>query len=135
MYANVDDVADRLGRPISDPLEERQVSAWIRDVEGSILARVPNLAENTIDGSLSLGVLTKIIANAVVRKIQNPDGLTSTTVSVDDGSVTKRRDGYRGGDPLELTDGEWAQILPVPNPHGWSTRPSFEPDRVPFWRL
>ena len=130
-YVNATDVADRLGRPISDPLEVKQVNAWIADVEATIVARVPDLADRIADGTVLLDTVVRNVANAVIRKIHNPDGLTSTTVSVDDGSVTKRRDGYHGGDPLALTDLEWAQLLPAAAAVGWSTRPAFEPDYAP----
>lgn len=132
LYTTVSDVATRLGRPLSGP-EEAQVGAWIQDVEETIRARIVDLDDRVIEGVPPFGIVTKVVAGAVLRKLHNPDGLTSKTVSVDDGSVTTRRDGYRGGDPLSLTDEEWAELMPASASGAWSVRPGFVAEPPVCW--
>src|SRR5690625_6864401 len=91
-YANVQDVADRLGRPITDASEIKQVNAWISDVELIIKARIRNLDELVAGGEIDAGILTSVIAGVVVRKVQKPEGYRSTTRSLDDWSETRKRD-------------------------------------------
>ena len=111
-YANVQDVADRLGRPITDAAEIKQVNAWISDVELIIKARIRDLDELVAGGEIDAGILTSVIAGAVVRKVQNPEGYRSTTRSLDDWSETRTRDREVSDGALRLTDDEWALLIP-----------------------
>lgn len=125
MYANLTDVADRLGRPISDPLEVTQVNAWLADTEAIIRARIPDLDQRVEDGDLSADVVRMVMTNAVVRKALNPTGKQNERV--DDYSYGLTEDAARGD--LFLTDAEWDLITPVAMTGAFSTRPGFEPDR------
>lgn len=132
-YADVSDVALRLGRPISEPLEVAQVEVWLDDVESIIEARFLRsglvLADQVDDNDPTLATIVRIEAEAVVRRIQNPVfGLTSVTRSVDDASVTERREGetYSGW----LIDADWEDLFPTVNSQAFSTRPGFETDAV-----
>src|SRR5690606_19112557 len=109
-----------------------QWQAWLDRVERAIVRRFARsglvLADEITAGRLSAQDVADVEVAAVVRKITNPTGLTSVTRSVDDASVTTRREGEdtRGG--LELTDAEWASLLPGAAPDAFSTRPTFEAD-------
>ena len=77
VYANLSDVSTRLGRPITDSTEISQVNAWLADVEALILARIPDLTARVAAASPSVDVVVMIEANAVIRKVKNPDGKVS----------------------------------------------------------
>ncbi|MGO1562110.1 MAG: Gp19/Gp15/Gp42 family protein [Actinomycetaceae bacterium] len=125
MYATLTDVADRLGRPISDPLEIKQVTAWISDIESIVRARVPDLDDRIADGSPSADVVRMVVTNAVVRKSLNPTGKQNERI--DDYSYGLTEDAARG--ELFLTDAEWDLLTPSVMTGAFSTRPGFDPDR------
>ena len=130
-YADVTDVATRLGRPISTAEEIAQVSAWLEDVEATIVARFLRaglvLADQIALDDPSLATVVRIESAAVIRKMENPTGITSVTRSIDDASVTERREGATTSS-LGLLDAEWQDLLPGSVGGAFSTRPSFEPD-------
>src|SRR6478735_3964414 len=107
-YAVLADVATRLGRPITDSNEVAQVEAWLGDVESLILARIPDLADWVAGGVPSEAVVKMVEANAVVRKVKNPDGKQNERI--DDYSYGLNADAARGD--LFLTDAEWALLEP-----------------------
>lgn len=118
-YATVTDVSTRLGRPITDPLEVAQVQAWLSDVENLILARIPTLAVLVAAGSPTASVVAAVEANAVIRKIKNPDGYSSETI--DDYTYRRNEDARRG--ELFLTDAEWALLFPDAGGGAFTIRP------------
>jgi hypothetical protein len=122
-YANVSDVSTRLGRPISTADEIGQVNAWLEDVEALITARIPTLATLVAAGTPSTALVVMVEANAVVRKVKNPDGLSSETV---DDYTYRRNDDARRGE-LFLTDDEWVLLMPTSG-GAFSVSPFFEPD-------
>lgn len=129
-YASVQDVADRLGRPITSKVETAQVNAWLADVEAEIEARFAreglNLADQMASGMPSLATIVRVESTAVVRRIQQPaPGRTSSTRSIDDGSVTDRWES--GADPWAITDGEWDLLLPRVLPDAFSTPMRYTP--------
>lgn len=135
-FASIDDVSTRLGRPITDPLEVAQVTAWLEDVESIILRRIPDLDARVTAGNPPAATVVRVEANAVIRKIRNPDGKVSETID----DYTYRLGGDARRSDLFLTDDEWSEILPVVISGAFSTRPGFEPDRggyVPLnaWEL
>jgi|SRR5690625_196910 len=123
-YANLTDVADRLGRPISDPGEVKQVNAWIGDVEAIIRARIPDLDERIASGVPATEVVTMVVTNAVVRKALNPTGKQNERI--DDYSYGLTADAARGD--LFLTDAEWELLLPASGTGAFSVRPGFKSD-------
>lgn len=125
MYANLSDVADRLGRPITDELEVKQINAWIGDVEAIIRTRIPDLEDRITAGVPSLEVVGMVVTNAVVRKALNPTGKQNERI--DDYSYGLTEDAARGD--LFLTAAEWELLLPASGTGAFSVRPSFEPDR------
>ena len=124
-FANLTDVADRLGRPISDPDEVKQVNAWIADVEVIIRSRIPDIDDQIGDGALSADVVTMVTTNAVVRKALNPTGKQNERI--DDYSYGLTEDAARGD--LFLTEAEWGLLMPVSASGAFSVRPGFDPDR------
>ena len=130
-YAVLNDVAVRLGRPIIKAEEIAQVGAWLTDIESVIVARFTRagliLAAQVALDNPSIATLIRVEAATVIRKMSNPTGLTSVTRSVDDASVTERRDGATASG-LGLLDEEWEQLLPDSTSGAFSTRPGFLTD-------
>lgn len=125
-YASVADVAAELGRPV--PTDEPTVAQWERwlaRVENQILARIPDLHARVAAGSPTADLVADVEATAVARKALNPEGLRSTTRSIDDASVTKTVDQARSAGELELTDDEWDLLLPRPVRGAFTIRPEW----------
>lgn len=107
-YATVEDVAARLGRPIATDSEIAQVEAWLSDVELIVRSRIPNLSDLVTAGNPSHQVVVMVESNAVIRKIQNPDGKASERI--DDYYYQLDANAARGD--LFLTDIEWDLLMP-----------------------
>jgi hypothetical protein len=133
-YAIVADVERELGRSATSPAESDQWSAWLGRVERSITRRFVDvglvLADEISAGTVNTEDLKDVEVAAVLRKIHNPTGVTSVTRSVDDASVTTRREGDgEGADPLVPTAAEWSALLPGRQAVGaFTIRPGFVPD-------
>jgi len=108
----VSDVEVRYGRTLTTA-EAAQVGAWIDDLEGDILERIPLLEALIVAGRPSLSTLRKVLTSAIIRHLDNPKGLKSRTVAIDDYSTTEQPwiQGTPGGGP-ELTDEDWLKLLP-----------------------
>lgn len=131
-YANVTDVQIRLGRPITSAAEIAQVTAWLTDVEALIKVRIPDLDQRVALGQIDEAIVALVEAQAVVRKVKNPDGKQNERI--DDYSYGLNTDAARGD--LFLTDEEWALLLPVSATGAFTIRPFGEPSsRVPHWWL
>jgi hypothetical protein len=126
-YATVADVEVRYGRPLTAS-ESAQVSAWIEDLEAEILERVPLLEDLILAGRPTTGTLKRVVAGAVIRKLQNPEGLRTTTVAIDDYSTTKTVDSANSTGWLGLTDDEWSLLLPGSSGDAFTIRPYGVPD-------
>lgn len=125
-YASVADVAAELGRPVpTDDPTIAQWGRWLTRVENQILARIPDLHARVLAGSPTAALVADVEATAVARKALNPEGLRSTTRSIDDGSVTKTIDQARSAGELELTDDEWDLLLPRPVRGAFTIRPEW----------
>ena len=128
-YAIVDDVATRLGRPITAEAEVAQVDAWLSDIEATILARIPDLRARVENGTIPLGTVVMVEANAVVRKALNPEGLRtrSTLQTIDDGTVqnTSTIDATQSDGLLRIFDEEWALLLPLQTRGAFTIRPRY----------
>lgn len=132
-YAQASDVEVELGRPASSETETAQWEAWLDRVERSIergFRRSGLVLDDQIalDDPTAQDVMDVEVA-VVIRKIQAPDwGVTSTTRTIDDASITDRREGGTVGDPLDLNNDDWTSLLPGSDSGAFSTRPGFEPD-------
>lgn len=138
-YAVPQDVAEALRGSTSVTAEEAvQWQAWLDRVERSIVAAFrragSDLAEQIALGTLTADDVADVEVAAVIRKIQNPTwGRTSQTRSLDDGSVTYRNEGAGPNvDPLALLPDELGGLLPSSSASGFSVRPYFEPDGLPY---
>lgn len=119
------DVAVALGRPTSDFTadQQAQITYWLDGVELLIKARLGDPA--LLDQAVLAFVETESVAGRFRRL--SDGGASSVTVSVDDGSVTRR---YESVSADDITDSWWDMLDPTRGASGWSTRPGFEPDVV-----
>jgi hypothetical protein len=125
-YATLTDVSTRLGRPITSTDEISQVLAWLDDIEALILTRIPTLDALVTAGTPTSAIVVMVEANAVIRKVRNPDGKVSE--DIDDYSYRLNADAARGD--LFLTDGEWALLAAGSSSGAFSVRPYFETDET-----
>ena len=132
-YATVSDVEVRYGRTLTAS-EAAQVTAWIDDLEAEIGERIPDLAALVLAGRPTSGTLRRVISAAIVRKLQNPSGLRTRTVAIDDYSTTETVDAANSAGYLGLTDAEWALLLPSGSGEAFTIRPYGAPDvRGPWY--
>jgi len=110
-YTEVADVEVRYGRTLTAS-ESAQVAAWIDDLEAEIRERIPNLEALIVLGRPTYGTLKRVISAAIIRKLQNPSGLRTRTVAIDDYSTTETVDAANSAGYLGLTDDEWSLLLP-----------------------
>lgn len=110
MTASVQDVATQLGRPIDDPLEINQVTAWIEMAELAIRQRYPNLDQLIADKRISQNAVNMVEASAVARHSLNPEGYTSKSERIDDYQTTYGMTNSAVG--ITFTDSEWALLTP-----------------------
>lgn len=110
MTASVQDVATQLGRPIDDPLEINQVTAWIEMAELAIRQRYPSLDQLIADNRISLDAVNMVEASAVARHSLNPEGYTSKSERIDDYQQTYGMTNSAVG--ITFTDSEWALLTP-----------------------
>lgn len=116
--ATWEDVAQALGRPLSEvgAEEQAQIEHWLTGVELLITARLGSVA------SLDQSAVRYVEAEAVAqkrRRFGDPSGMTSVTVTADDGSVTRRYE----QSPITMSDitDEWWRLL-RPSPRQRSVR-------------
>ena len=121
-YATVSDVEVRYGRTLTVS-EAAQVGAWIDDLEAEILERIPDLEDLILDGRPTVATLKRVIAAAIIRKLQNPSGLRTRTVAIDDYSTTETVDAANSAGYLGLTDDEWSLLLPGSSGDAFTIRP------------
>lgn len=95
-------IADRIGRDLT-PAEVRQVPLWIEDAGYLIDARAARLGV-----TLDPGLRDRIVALAVVAMSHNPTGETQTRVTIDDGTVDRRR--TSGSGQVTILDEWWDEL-------------------------
>lgn len=119
ILATVEDVQARLGRELADS-ELVQAEAWIGDVQAMIEARIPDIHERVDSGLVSPLVASAVVANAVIRKVNNPMGKQNERI--DDYSYGWNADAARG--ELFLTAEEWGLLSPGSASGAFSIRPA-----------
>ena len=126
-YAAVTDVEVRYGRTLTAS-ETAQVGAWIGDLEAEILERIPAIESLILAGRPTVPTIARVISQAIIRKLDNPKGLKSRTVAIDDYSTTEQPwiDGTPGGGP-ELSDEEWSKLLPGSSGDAFTITPYWAP--------
>lgn len=111
MTASVQDVATQLGRPIDEPSEVAQVTAWLELADMLIRQRYPNLDQLIADGRISVNAVNLVEASAVARYSRNPEGYTSKSERIDDYQQTYGMTNSTTG--ITFTDTEWALLTPT----------------------
>lgn len=126
------DIETSLGRPLTTA-EQAQADQWIADAYMLIEVK---FGETYAD--LDSSLLDYVVRESVAKRFRSGanGGASSTTVSVDDGSVTRRWDNPTGDRADSwLIDG-WVDLLaPARDSEAFSTRPRFEPDSAQWTPL
>ncbi|MCK9597807.1 MAG: phage Gp19/Gp15/Gp42 family protein [Sphaerochaeta sp.] len=130
-YTVLTDVSTRLGRTISDAAEIAQVNAWISDIEGVIIERIPDLVALVTAGEIAAATVVRVECQAVLRKIKNPDGKKDERG--DDYSYGLNPEYAKG--ELFLTDEEWASLATSTSETAFTIAPSGLRDADGDWTL
>lgn len=104
-YATLQDVQARYHLPIDESMEAL-VTARLQDAEDMIRGRIPDLDERIDQGLLSANTVVRVISDAVIRLVRNPDGYISET----DGNYTYQLSFDGGGSDLTITPNEWRDL-------------------------
>lgn len=121
-YTTASDVGVRGNRTFTAG-ESAQVSVWIDDLEADIAERIPNLAALITAGRPTAATIKRVVSGAIIRKLDNPKGLKSRTVAIDDYSTTEVTDTANSAGWLGLTDDEWNLLLPGVSGEAFTIRP------------
>jgi hypothetical protein len=95
-------------RVLSDP-ERANAEAWLEDVWSMAQSRRPTLEDDIDADEVSLTEVQRVLANAVVRELQNPDGKLEERG--DDYGF--RRDSTTSSGELYLSDAEMGALTPA----------------------
>lgn len=125
--ATWEDVAVALGRPTSafTPEQQAQVTHWLNGIELLIIGRLGPVAD--LDPAAVKYVESEAVA-AKVRRVGD-GGASSVSVSVDDGTVTRRWENAPVSSS-DIWDELWSLLDPKAGDGAYSTRPGFVADRV-----
>lgn len=102
--ASAEDVAVALGRPLTSA-EEEQADWWLTGAEIAVRSRLGDPA--LLDQDVLLYVEAEVVAGKIRRAGREE---SSVTVSVDDGSVTRRYDSVGTND---IGDDLWGLLSPA----------------------
>lgn len=106
--ATYQDVGVALGRSITDTAEQDQINHWLTGIELVIGVCLGDVTQ------LDQAALKYVEAEAVAEKARRRGRAESSiTVSVDDGSVTRRYD--QPASANDITDEWWALLSPAEN--------------------
>ena len=112
-YTNVEDVQVRLMRDLT-AAEAVAAAVWIEDLEAEIEHRVVGgIAAALLAGTFVEATLRRVVAQAVIRVVRNPDGLRTYSRAVDDATFSGTIDSELSSGSLYLTDAEWELLLPA----------------------
>lgn len=131
-YATPTDIEERLGRTL-EPAEVTQVATRLDDAEELIRLRIPDLDDRITAGTLRERLVVMVEAEAVMRLIRNPDGITQET----DGNYSYSVSSAVASGRLTIEPNEWyllgirasiALIEPVIKMPVWptSSEPQFQ---------
>lgn len=121
-YTTTADIEVRLMRPLT-AAESAAVGAWIDDLEAEILGRIPDLDAQVTAGTVLAPVVKRVVAQAVIRVLRNPEGLRTVSYGIDDGTETRTVDSSLSSGALFLTSDEWDLILPTSSGDAFTIRP------------
>lgn len=114
------DVAESLGRPITETAERVQVQAWLTRVENRIRARIKTFDTLLLDPVYE-ETARGVEVDVVIRRILNPTGLKSERV---DDYATSLTDKAAASD-LWPSDDEWAELSPHVERGAFTIRPQY----------
>lgn len=123
MAVTISDVEVGLGRLLTDS-EQAQATQWIAD---ALLLIETKFGDSFAD--ISPALIDYVVRSSVVSRFEGigEGGMSSLSVAVDDGSVTKRWENASKQDDWLLAG--WFDLLaPSRDSAAFSTRPGFEPD-------
>lgn len=121
-YTTTADVEVRLMRPLTTA-ETDAVGAWIDDLEAEIRQRIPDLADRITAGTVLVTTIKRVVSQAVIRVIRNPEGLRTVTTGIDDATETRTVDSSLSSGALFMTSDEWDLILPTVSGDAFTIRP------------
>lgn len=114
MYALPQDVSLTLGRPLTET-EAQQAQAWIAQAERIIASRA-DLAK--IDAEL----LRSVLAEAVARRVRNPEAISRREVQIDDGRISTTSRNASG--LIEILPAEWRLLGVREKRRAFTVRPA-----------
>ena len=108
-YASPADVADRLGRPLSEA-EQTQAPVLLEDAELLIRNRIRDLDERVAAGEILEAAVVMVEANAVARVLRNPEGFRQEQ----SGDYMYTLDAQVASGRLFIDDAEWRLLGVAP---------------------
>lgn len=105
-YATAADVEGRLVGRTLDVDEAAIVETRLDDVEALIQARIPDLDDKITSGTLNQRLVVMVEAEAVLRLIRNPEGMTQET----DGNYSYSIDAKVASGRLSILPEEWTLL-------------------------
>lgn len=125
MTVTISDIEVGLGRPLTNP-EQLQAYQWVDDATLLITTKF-----GAAFADLSASLVDYVIRASIVARFKGSDGdgLSSVSVAVDDGTVTKRWDSNKPQDDW-LISGWFDLLAPTRDAAAFSTRPGFDADDV-----
>jgi hypothetical protein len=121
-YTTTADVEVRLMRPLT-AAESAAAGAWIDDLEAEIAQRIPDVDALIVLGTVREAAVRRVVSQAVIRVLRNPEGLRTVTTGIDDATETRTVDGSLSSGALFLTSDEWDLILPSAAGDAFTIRP------------
>jgi hypothetical protein len=76
-----------------------------------------------VAGTVREATVRRVVSQAVIRVIRNPEGLRTVTTGIDDGTETRTVDSSLSSGALFLTSDEWDLILPTVSGDAFTIRP------------
>ena len=125
-YATVEDVAVRYGRTLTAG-ESGQVQEWLEDLSSDVRLRIPDVGEQVQTDPDYARLVRRVIAETIISKLRNPEGLRQRTVSVDDYSETKTVDVANSAGKLWISEEDWSLLLPATAGDAFSIRAGGSP--------
>lgn len=101
---DIDDVAARW-RPLTDA-EKIVIQSWLDDAWTQLEVYVPDLQSRLDAATVSTGLVVSVVAEAVIRKAQNPEGRRQMSVAIDDATRSWTIDNTRSTGDLYFTSRE-----------------------------
>jgi len=120
--ATPSDVASRW-RPLSGE-ESARVQEWLDDAWARLQALAPGLPERINTGVVPARLVVSVLAEAVIRKAQNPEGRRSGSVTIADGTKSWTVDANRATGEVGFTDAELALVSASRRGRVFSVMPS-----------